>query len=75
MRYTVCMVVPVLPHEVKVRWYYFTFSRTQLPVLCVYVEGAICRDNDLVQGSATQCPRAPGRPQGLRWSAAGLFWK
>jgi len=41
------MVVPVLPHEVKVRWGYFTFSRTQLPVLCVYVEGAICQDNDL----------------------------
>jgi len=41
------MVVPVLPHEVKARWSYFTFSRTQLPVLCVYVEGAICQDNDL----------------------------
>jgi len=41
------MVVPVLPHEVKARWDYFTVSRTQLPVLCVYVEGATCRDNDL----------------------------
>jgi len=41
------MVVPVLPHEVKVHWDYFTFCRTQLPVLCVYVEGVICRDNDL----------------------------
>jgi len=41
------MVVPVLPHEVKARWCYFTFSRTQLPVLCVYVEDATCQDNDL----------------------------
>jgi len=41
------MVVPVLPHEVKARWDYFTFSRTQLLVFCVFVEGAICRDNDL----------------------------
>jgi len=47
MRYTVYMVVPVLPHEVKAPWGYFTFSRTQLPVLCVYVECTICRDNGL----------------------------
>jgi len=49
MRYTVYMVVLVLPHEVEVKacWSYFTFSRTQLPVLCVYVEVTICRDNDL----------------------------
>jgi len=39
------MVVPVLPHEVKVRWGYFTFSQTQLR--SVYLEGAIYRDNDL----------------------------
>jgi len=44
---SICMVVPVLPHEVKARWGYFTFSRTQLPVLCVYVEGTICWDNYL----------------------------
>jgi len=31
----------------KARWGYFTFSRTQLPVLCVVMEGAICRDNNL----------------------------
>jgi len=42
------MAVLVLSHEVKVRWGHFTFSRTQLPVLCVYVESTICRDNDLV---------------------------
>jgi len=47
------MVVPVLPHEVKTSWDYFTFSRTQLPVLCVYVEGAICRVNDLEQWCPT----------------------
>ena len=47
MRYTVYMVVPVLPHEVKARWGCFTFSRIQLPVLCVYMEGTICQDNDL----------------------------
>jgi len=41
------MVVPVLSHEVKARWGYFTFSRIQLPALCVYVEGAVGRDNDL----------------------------
>jgi len=40
------MVVPVFPHEVKVCWDNYTFSRTQLPVICVYVEGAIFRDND-----------------------------
>jgi len=33
MRYKVYMVEPVLLHEVKVRWGYFTFSRTQLPVV------------------------------------------
>jgi len=27
------LVVLALPHEVKARWGYFTFSRTQLPVL------------------------------------------
>jgi len=47
MRYTVYMVVSVLPHEVKACWGYFTFSRTQLPVLYVYVEGTIWQDNDL----------------------------
>jgi len=47
MRYIVYMVVPVLPHKMKARWDLFPFSRTQLPVLCVYVEGTICRDNDL----------------------------
>jgi len=41
------MAVPVLPHEVKACWGYLTFSRTQLPVLGVYVEGTTCRDNDL----------------------------
>ena len=48
-RYTIygIMVVPVLPHEVKAHWGYFTFSRTQLPILSVYVESTICRDNDL----------------------------
>jgi len=51
-RYAICsiygaMVVPVLPHEVKARWGYFTFSRTQLPVAFVYVEATICQDNDL----------------------------
>jgi len=43
----VYMIGPVLPHKVKSRWGYFTFSRTQLPVLCVHVKGTICRDNDL----------------------------
>jgi len=38
------MVVPFLPFEVKARWGYFTFSRTQF--LCGYVEGTIYRDND-----------------------------
>jgi len=41
------LVVPVLPHEVKARFGNLTFSRTQLPVLCVNVECTICRDNDL----------------------------
>jgi len=45
MRYTIYMVVPVLPHEVKARWGYVTFSRTQL--FSVYVEGTACRDNGL----------------------------
>ena len=40
------MVVPVLPHKVKACWDYFTFSRTQLPVPCVYVEVTIFREND-----------------------------
>jgi len=47
MQYTVYTVVPVLPHKVKARWGYFTLSGTKLPVLCVYVEGTICRYNDL----------------------------
>jgi len=49
MPYTIYMVlvVPVLPHEVKARWSYFAFSRTKLPVLCVYVEGTTCCDNNL----------------------------
>ena len=50
MWYTVYMVVPDLPHEVKAHWGYFTFSWTQLPVLCVCVEDTICQDNDLECG-------------------------
>jgi len=30
MQYTVFVVVPVLPHEIKACWGYFTFSRTQV---------------------------------------------
>ena len=47
--YSVYMVVSVLPHvaQVKARWGCFTFSRIQLPALCVDMEGTICRDNDL----------------------------
>jgi len=45
MRYTVYMAVPVLPHEVKALWGYFTFSRTQLR--SGYVVSTICRDNVL----------------------------
>jgi len=41
------MVVPVLPHEMKAHWGYFTLSRKQLPVLCVCVEVTIGQDNDL----------------------------
>jgi len=37
------MVMPLLPHdEVKVRWGYFTFSRTQLPAFNVDVKSTIC---------------------------------
>jgi len=39
------MAVPVLLHEVKVRWGYFTFSRTQLH--SDYLASIIYRDNDL----------------------------
>jgi len=58
------MVVPILLHEVKVRWSYFTFSRTQLGLLSGYVVSTICRDNNLEQGWAISGPRATcGPPQ------------
>ena len=47
------MVVPVLPHEVKACWDYFTLSGKQLPALCVCVKGAICRDNNLEYSGRT----------------------
>jgi len=64
------MVVPVLPHEVKACWGYFAFSRTQLPVLCVYVEGTICRDNDL-ECSAVVLNRGYTYPLGVPNTATG----
>ena len=45
MRSTVHMVVPVLLHEVKACWGYFTFSRRKS--LSVYVEGTLCLDSTL----------------------------
>jgi len=45
MQSTVHMVVPVLLHEVKACWGYFTFIRRKS--LSVYVEGTLRRDNTL----------------------------